>query len=106
MPADLELDFSANGQTVALAAGQALVLRLEENPTTGYQWSVTSSGNLRLEANDFVPACGPAVGASGLRCQRWRAQGAGTHPLELVYRRAWEPIEKAIGRFEILVVSA
>jgi inhibitor of cysteine peptidase len=105
MTADLELDVAADGRVVTLVVGQGLRLRLAENPTTGYQWSVSSSGDLLLESNVFTPT-GAAVGGGGLRELRWRARAAGSNPVTLVQRRAWEPIDKAIGRFAITVVVA
>jgi inhibitor of cysteine peptidase len=105
MTADLELDLAADGQVVTLAVGQGLRLRLAENPTTGYQWSVLGSGALLLERNVFTPA-GAAVGGGGVRELHWRARAAGNHPLTLALRRAWEPADKAIGRFAVAVVVA
>jgi predicted secreted protein len=105
MTADLELDFAADGQAVTLAVGQGLRLQLEESPTTGYQWSVLNSGALTLESNVFMPA-GAAIGGGGTRVLRWRACVAGSNEVMLVNRRAWEPIDKAIGRFAMTVVVA
>jgi inhibitor of cysteine peptidase len=103
MTADLELDLAADGRAVTLVVGQGLRLRLAENPTTGYQWSVSSSGDLLLESNVFTPA-GAAVGGGGMRELQWRACAAGRNPVALAQRRAWEPIDKAIGRFAITVI--
>ena len=105
MTTDLALDVAADGQTVTLAVGQGLRLRLAENPTTGYRWSVSSSGDLVLESDLFAPG-GSAIGGGGTREFRWRAGAAGRHPLALVQCRAWEPIDKAIGRFALTVVVA
>lgn len=105
MTADLELDIAAEGQSVTLAVGQVLLLRLAENPTTGYQWSVSSSGDLFLESNLFTPV-GAGIGGGGTRELRWRARSAGSNQLTLAQRRAWEPIDKAIGRFAMTVIVA
>ena len=103
MTADLELDRAADGQTVTLDVGQGLRLRLAENPTTGYQWSVSGSGGLSLESSVFTPV-GAAAGGGGTREFQWRAHFAGSHPLSLAQRRAWEPIDKALGHFALTVV--
>ena len=103
MMADLELDLAANGQTVTLAVGQRLRLRLAENPTTGFQWSVSSSGDLCLESKLFTPM-GAAVGGGGTREFQWRARSAGSHRLSLAQRRAWAPIDNALGHFALTVV--
>lgn len=103
MTADLELDEAANGQTVTLALGQGLRLRLAENPTTGYRWSVSGSGGLSLEGSVFTPV-GAAVGGGGMREFLWLARSAGSHRLSLAQRRAWEPIDRALGHFALTVV--
>jgi len=103
MTSDLELDGAADGQTVTLALGQGLRLRLAENPTTGYQWSVSGSGGLSLESSVFAPV-GAAAGGAGTREFQWRASSAGSHRLDLAQRRAWEPIDKALGQFALTVI--
>jgi len=103
MTADLELDGAADGQTVNLSVGQGLRLRLAENPTTGYQWSVTGRGGLLLESSAFTPV-GASAGGGGIRVFHWRARSAGRHQLSLAQCRAWEPIDKALGHFELTVV--
>ena len=103
MTADLELDRAADGQTVTLALGQGLRLRLAENPTTGYQWSESGSSSLRLESSLFTPV-GAAAGGGGTRQFQWRAHFAGIQRLSLAQRRAWEPIDQAIGLFTLTVV--
>src|SRR5581483_7057383 len=35
---------SASGQSMTLPVGETLELRLPENPTTGYRWSVVENG--------------------------------------------------------------
>jgi len=103
MTADLELDGAADGHTVTLAVGQGLRLRLAQNPTTGYQWSVSGSGGLSLESSVFTPV-GASAGGGGGREFLWRARSAGSHRIDLALRRAWEPIDKALGRFTLTVV--
>ena len=56
---------SDRGRTVELAAGSLVTLRLRENPTTGYRWSMQSTGGLELVGDRYEP--GGAVGAAGVR---------------------------------------
>ena len=104
MAADLVLDLTASGQTVALAAGQTLELRLAENPTTGYRWSVHASGGLQALGDAHVPG-GPLPGAAGERRLRWCSPGEATHELLLLHQREWEPADRAIGRFALTVIA-
>ncbi len=82
----------AAGQQVALTVGQELVLRLEGNPSTGYDWElaeldtsvVVQQGEPRFSPGSNLP------GASGIETWRFRAVGRGRTDLRLVYRRSWE----------------
>jgi predicted secreted protein len=98
----LEVDASANGGSVRLAPGQPLLIRLDENPTTGYRWTVESSLGLQIDANVFIPGA-PGVGATGERRLTLHATSAGTYRLVLAQRRQWEPPENVSARFELTV---
>src|ERR1700683_4839387 len=57
------------GRTVSLAVGARFVVALEENPTTGYEWSAPAfeGTSLALEADDYTLAKGAAIGGGGIR---------------------------------------
>jgi inhibitor of cysteine peptidase len=105
MSTALEINDQANGKTVVLKAGQTLVIRLPENPTTGYRWAVESCGTMRLDKDEFFPI-GTGVGAGGTRQLQWRAESSGRHHISLVLRRSWEAINMAIERFSLTIVSS
>jgi predicted secreted protein len=44
----VEVSDAGFGQTIELAVGDELVLRLSENPTTGFRWEVPQSGDSEL----------------------------------------------------------
>ncbi len=69
--------------------GEILVIRLQENPTTGYQWIFCIIGELTQVSDDFIPAS-DAAGAGGERCLRFVAQYTGIAQIEAVLRRSWE----------------
>jgi inhibitor of cysteine peptidase len=88
----MEIDGPDGPSAVEIAAGEELVLRLPENATTGYRWSVDpgSLGSaLSLLSSSYEPG-GPGVGAGGVRTVRLVATGAGTTQLRLSLSRAWE----------------
>ncbi len=101
----LTADQHNHGQTVQLAVGDTLELRLPENPTTGYQWVTTTIDNTLLSelAHDFIPPATDAYGAGGVRILRYRALARGRSPLELTLRREWEP-ENPIDHFKLDVI--
>lgn len=90
-----------------LARGDEVVIRLPENPTTGYRWQVTPSGlgELALVEERFVPASANAgVGASGDRVLRFQGRKQGEVKLEAVLRREWDPPHASVQRREFAIV--
>lgn len=82
---------------VELNVGDEVVIRLRENGTTGYVWSVRELGDgLALVSDEFVPP-GPqrGAGAAGERLVRIRAvarrPAPGSADVVLEHGRAWEP---------------
>ena len=98
-------DQSANGSTVVLAAGQALLIELAENPTTGYRWVMQPCSGLRLDENTFAPG-GAGIGAGGIRQLKLSATATGAHRLTLIQRQEWEPLSKFISRFDLTVLAS
>ena len=83
--------------SVEVGVGDEVVIRLPENATTGYVWSVHTAGDgLELVQDSMVPPDVAAPGAGGERFVRVRAT-APTHA-EVVLRlaRPWEgePIQE------------
>jgi predicted secreted protein len=94
------------GKPVEVRQGGLLRLRLPENPTTGYQWTMAAdnpavSALLSLVRKDFVAPTGGAAGASGERELVFAAQAAGGARLRLVLKRPWLADTEADRRFEI-----
>ena len=94
-----------DGRTVDLSSGDALELRLKENPTTGYQWALEPDGGavLALEASDYVAPTGPAVGGGGERVFTFKARQAGSATVRLKLWRAWEGEKSITERFAATV---
>jgi inhibitor of cysteine peptidase len=89
----LRVDANANGATVQLAPGAELVVALEANPTTGFDWKVTESLPPQLMAKDDVfesSATAGVVGAGGAHVFTYTAAAPGTGELDLEYVRSWE----------------
>lgn len=100
MPA-LSLTESDNGQSFNLRIGDQIFIRLEESPTTGYQWAVDQIGELLvLESSDFFPAAA-SIGTGGERILSFTARGAGSTRLSLKLKREWEDDSSAIKRFGV-----
>ena len=91
-----------SGRTVQVKQGETLSLRLAENPTTGYRWSVVSSGGLELVSDQNEAGIG--IGAGGVRVIQWVGRRTGTYELQLKHWREWEGEGSVIGRFQASIV--
>ncbi len=89
---DIVVGEGHNGAAIAAKPGDTLVVRLAENPTTGFRWSVMqpAAGVLQQLSDDFEPAGTTAPGAGGARVLRYRVTGAGEASLALQLARPWE----------------
>jgi inhibitor of cysteine peptidase len=90
-----------DGRTVDLRVGDSVVLRLAENPTTGYQWVLEPGSDdvLALQSSDYVGPTGSNVGAGGQRVFTFKAARAGSATAHLRLRRGWEGDQSARGAF-------
>ncbi|MDD4253155.1 MAG: protease inhibitor I42 family protein, partial [Methanoculleus horonobensis] len=53
-------------ETVAVPAGSEITISLDENPTTGYEWNVTSSTGLEYVNDTYIAPETELVGAGGV----------------------------------------
>ena len=97
-----EVDQSRSGQSVRLEPGSELVVRLFENPTAGFRWSVRSDGAPVVELLESLAGpAGSLPGAGRDRRFRFRAREPGTARLELAYARPWNESAPPASTFEL-----
>jgi inhibitor of cysteine peptidase len=98
------------GRTVALSAGQVLVISLASNPTTGYSWEMAEGDAAvvqqvgEVEFSPSAPVGEPLVGSGGTETFRFEAAGQGQTTLTLVYHRPWEKGVEPLETFSVEVV--
>ncbi|GAC1447122.1 MAG: hypothetical protein PVSMB4_01560 [Ktedonobacterales bacterium] len=100
----LELDESADGHEFVLQTAQSFAIRLDENPTTGYRWSLAAGGEPTCVLIDqaFERTDGPP-GQGGSHRWQFRTAQAGRGAIELVLSRPWESGAAPVRRFALLV---
>jgi predicted secreted protein len=88
--AEIQVGEGHNGGIISAERGDVFVVRLSENPTTGYRWSLAGGepALLQLQSDDFTPGTG--IGSAGTRVLRYLAAGAGETTLRLQLARSWE----------------
>ena len=95
---------SDQGRTVAAKQGDVIVIRLDENLTTGYAWEIgmIESSMFELLDSDYsqTPTPGAIIGGGGTRTFRFRVKSSGSGQIQLGLRRSWESVDSAIEHFE------
>lgn len=94
------IDESAAGRSYDLAVGETLSVRLKENPSTGYCWTVEQASGLQW--NDRGSSTG-APGATAAHEFEFLATQAGTHQISLRHWREWEGERGVIARMQFTV---
>jgi inhibitor of cysteine peptidase len=94
-----------NGTTVTLRPGERVVIRLPEQPTTGFRWAVDHSDEalVALVETTYVRAAGPEAGGGGEHIWTFEAHHPGTVQLWLKLWRAWEGDTSVQERFAVRI---
>jgi len=96
--AEMTLTEANTGQQLGALPGDEIVIRLAENPTTGYRWQLANvDGPIEPAGDSFELAPNPQIGSGGVREFRFRAVGPGAAHLELKHLQAWEG-ERSVDR--------
>ena len=91
MPETMTLTDADQGASHAVAVGQSVTIRLGENPTTGYRWTLDADPASAVESlGSEYTSGGTAPGAAGTREFQLRAKAPGTVHLHLKLSRSWQ----------------
>jgi inhibitor of cysteine peptidase len=99
----VNVDFSMNGSSVTLEKGQQMVLKLESNPTTGFDWEIVGLGPAILKQVGEVEYKSDSmlIGSGGVDTWTFEAVGSGQMNLQLIYHRSWEKDIPPIETFDL-----
>ena len=94
-----------NGASVQVERDAKITIELNENPTTGYRWIISSIDEafLACEGDAFVPPGQKTPGAGGLHRFFFRAKSEGSTALTLINKRAWQRDDQAVGTFKLAI---
>jgi inhibitor of cysteine peptidase len=96
------------GTTVDAAVGDLVVVNLEANATTGYEWQFTAGDTFVIDGSKYVPSPAPSnvVGSGGTQVVTLRITKAGSSDLTGTYRQPWvTPSPDAEPDFQMTIVS-
>ncbi len=104
----VQVNSANDGTTIALPKGSAALIALDENPTTGYQWTATVSGTAEIAADSFVPPYSetPLAGAGGIHKWLVTFSGEPSGTFEAGYARSWEKTVPDETSFTVTFVGA
>lgn len=97
------LSAADNGQTISVKVGDLILLRLDENPTTGYQWQLEPLDErvLELSGTSFELSPSPTIGSGGTREFRFTARAAGHARIALKHWQPWSGESSVTQRFSV-----
>lgn len=84
------VDDSNNGQTIAVHEGATIVVKLPENPSTGYSWNLTGTDGLAVTEDEYIAPETQAVGAGGVHSWTMEPKTTGLLTFSAAYVRPWE----------------
>ncbi len=93
------------GKTFEVRQEDTIIIRLAENPTTGYQWNIDAVDKsiVKLKESDLLTAPGTGIGGGSARRFTFKAQAPGTTEIQLQLGREWENKDAAIDRFKVAI---
>ena len=104
----VRVDASDSGKEVKVRVGGELIVDLESNQTTGFQWQVAEISDqtvLGKVSNIYnAPEASAPVGAGGI--ERWTFKGLkkGTARMSMEYSQPWQGGEKTAETFTLTIV--
>ncbi|SRR6266853_1347858 len=103
--ADYILTQKDDGQSLQVPVGARIKIDLPENPTTGYRWNVQEleSESIAVESDNYTSGEGVGIGGAGIRHFTFQAKAPGKATINLKNKRQWEPEEKAMSQFSVVI---
>jgi inhibitor of cysteine peptidase len=100
---DILITQDDQGRKFEANQGDRIVIRLAENPSTGYEWELEAidSPVVELLDSDYSPDPGVLMGRGGTRTLRFRAKSSGSQQIQLRLRRSWDPEDVAVEHFDV-----
>ena len=97
-----------NTATVNVSLSSIVTVRLEENPTTGFEWNLTTTPGLKVIKDTYEPSdtTGKLVGSGGTHIWDISTVAIGEQKIMAVYKRSWEPTSGNETAFSLTVVVA
>jgi predicted secreted protein len=100
----LYVNGTANGQIVTIPMGSRVLVRLNENPTTGYTWNATASKGLAIISDSYTGPDSTLLGAPGHHDWILSPTTVDTYTFRAVSLRPWEGAKPEDPNFSLVIV--
>ncbi len=83
-----------------------ITVKLAENPTTGFQWNLTTTPGLRVVKDEYIPGdpSGTLPGSGGIHVWDISTEMTGSQEIQAEYTHSWEKISVNGSLFSMTVV--
>jgi inhibitor of cysteine peptidase len=99
----LTIDDTCKSQNVKV--GESIIIRLPENPTTGFNWEIKDFDKeiLELAEAQYHANEGTKIGGGGTKTFKFKSKSLGSTRVKLILKRISEPDNSAIQHFEAII---
>jgi inhibitor of cysteine peptidase len=96
------LTLNDTGKSQSAKFGELIIIKLPENPTTGYNWEIREFDKKIIELADakYESAEGSQIGGGGMKTFKFKPKSIGSTTVKLILKRISEPDNSAIQHFE------
>lgn len=99
-----DTDYSVETENMEVIKGDNFIVRLDENPTTGFEWSIEVSDGLVVLSDEYIPLQDEGlVGAGNVHVWEIQAVETGTQQVNGIYKRPWENVTGDELKYELTV---
>ncbi|MEN6610812.1 MAG: protease inhibitor I42 family protein [Methanoregulaceae archaeon] len=92
-----------DGKIVTIPLGERVLVRLPENPTTGYSWNASIPDNLDVLYNNYTASDSTLIGSGGYHEWILSPKTVDTYSFKAVYFRPWEAAEPTDETFTLVI---
>ncbi len=99
-----DIYYSVETEYMEVKKGDNFTVRLDENPTTGYMWSIEASDGLVVLSDKYIPPQDESlIGAGNVHVWEIQAVETGTQQVNGIYKRPWENVTGDELKYELTV---
>lgn len=96
---------TANGEILTIPVSDRVVVRLNENPTTGYVWNATAAKGLSIISDTYTAPDTGLIGAGGYREWILSPASVDTYTFSAVCLRPWVGATADDATFSLVIVA-